>query len=276
MIAITGANGQVGQAVVDECKKRGIPYRAFNRADLDVTDPKTVKEVFANRSYDCIIHCAAYTAVDAAEDHPKEAFATNAYAPWLLASTGVPIISISTDYVFDGNAVEPYETDTPTRPLSIYGLSKRAGEIALLEGKFFGAVVRTAWVYSKRANTKNFFHTMQRLANDRSEISVVNDQIGAPTLAEDLASALVTLFEKGVHRHPMCVLHFTNAGTCSWFEFATEIVHGTNPACTVLPIPSSSYPTKAQRPAYSVLSHRSLEPYGIVPRHWQEALVSPL
>lgn len=276
MIAVTGASGQVGQAVVDECKKRGIPYQAFNRTNLDVTDPRAVNDVFADRSYDCIINCAAYTAVDAAEDHPQEAFVANACAPWLLASTGVPIISVSTDYVFDGNATEPYEIDAPTQPLSIYGLSKRAGEVALLEGQFFGAVVRTAWVYSKRAKTKNFFHTIRRLAKDRSELSVVNDQIGAPTLAEDLASALVTLFEKGVHRRPMCILHYTNAGTCSWFEFATEIVRMESSGCTVLPIPSSSYPTKAQRPAYSVLSHRSLEPFGIVPRHWQEALVSSL
>lgn len=276
MIAVTGANGQVGRAVVAECDKLGIPYRAFKRADLDVTNPKAVNEVFTDRSYDCIVHCAAYTAVDNAEDHPQEAFATNAYAPWLLASTGVPILSVSTDYVFDGLVTTPYETDAPAHPLSVYGLSKRAGEIALLEGRFLGAIVRTAWVYSKREDTKNFFHTMRRLAQERSEIHVVNDQIGAPTLAEDLAAALVTLFEKGAHRKPMHVLHFTNWGACSWFDFATEIVHMTHPACTVLPIPSSGYPTKAQRPAYSVLSLRSLEPYGIEPRHWKEALSSPL
>lgn len=276
MIAVTGASGQVGQAVVDECKKRGVPYRAFNRTDLDVTDPKAVKEVFTDQPYDCIVHCAAYTAVDNAEDHPQETFATNAYAPWLLASMGVPILSVSTDYVFDGHAVTPYETNAPARPLSVYGLSKRAGEIALLEGRFLGAIVRTAWVYSKRNGTKNFFHTMCRLARERSQVNVVNDQFGAPTLAEDLAFALIRLYEKGAHRQPMHVIHFTNMGTCSWFDFATEIVHMTHPACAVLPIPSSGYPTKAQRPAYSVLSLRSLDPYGIEPRHWKEALFSPL
>lgn len=276
MIAVTGANGQLGRAVVTECAKRGIAYRAFNRNDLDVTNPKAVNKVFADRSYDCIVHCAAYTAVDNAEDHPQEAFATNAYAPWLLASTGVPILSVSTDYVFDGHAATPYETNAPVCPLSVYGLSKRAGEIVLLEGRFLGAIVRTAWVYSKREDTKNFFHTMCRLAQERSKIHVVNDQIGAPTLAEDLATALVTLFEKGAHRKPMHILHFTNRGACSWFDFATEIVHMTHPACAVLPIPSSDYPAKAQRPAYSVLSLRSLEPYGIEPRHWKEALSSPL
>ena len=276
MIDVTGANGQLGRAVVTECEKRGISYRAFNRNDLDVTNPQAVNKVFADRSYDCIIHCAAYTAVDNAEDHPQETFATNAYAPWLLASTGVPILSVSTDYVFDGHAASPYETNTPARPLSVYGLSKRAGEIALLEGRFLGAIVRTAWVYSKRKGTKNFFHTMCRLAQERSQINVVNDQFGAPTLAEDLAVALLTLYEKGAHRKPMHVIHFTNQGACSWFDFATEIVRLTHPACAVLPISSSCYPTKAQRPAYSVLSLRSLEPYGIEPRHWKEALSSPL
>lgn len=276
MIAVTGANGQLGRAVVEECEKRGISYHAFNRTDLDVTNSKLVNETFANLSFDCIIHCAAYTAVDAAEDQPQEAFAANACAPWYLASTGVPILSVSTDYVFDGNAVAPYETDAPTRPLSIYGLSKRAGEVSLLEGGFHGAIVRTAWVYSKRKGTKNFFHTMCRLAQERSQIKVVNDQFGAPTLAEDLAAALMTLYEKGDHRQPMHVLHFTNAGVCSWFDFATEIVRIANSNCAVLPIPTSSYPTKAKRPAYSVLSLSSLESYGIVPRHWKEALFSSL
>lgn len=276
MIAVTGANGQLGQAVVEECEKRGISYRAFTRSDLDVTNSKFVNKTFTGQFFDCIVHCAAYTAVDAAEDQPQEAFATNACAPWFLASTGVPILSVSTDYVFDGTAVVPYETDAPTRPLSIYGLSKRAGEVALLEGGFLGAIVRTAWVYTKRKGTKNFFHTMCRLAQERSKINVVNDQFGAPTLAEDLAAALITLYEKRAHLQPMHVLHFTNTGTCSWFDFATEIVRLSNSNCAVLPIPTSSYPTKAKRPAYSVLSLCCLESYGIVPRHWKEALLSSL
>ncbi len=276
MIAVTGANGQLGQAVVDKCKRHGLSFRAFGRTELDVTDPKAVSEVLVGETFDCTIHCAAYTAVDAAEDRPQEAFAANAYAPWLLASTGVPILAVSTDYVFDGKAASPYEADATARPVSVYGLSKRAGEVALLEGGFSGAIVRTAWVYSKREGTKNFFHTMQRLARERDEIRVVNDQIGAPTLAEDLAAALVTLYEKGAHHKPMHVLHCTNSGTCSWFDFATEIIRMTNPNCTVTPIPTSAYPTKAKRPAYSVLSLRSLDAYGIKPRHWKEALLSPL
>lgn len=272
MIAVTGCGGQLGRAVSEACLARRVPFRAFNRTSLNITNPEAVKKTFEKGDFDCIIHCAAYTAVDVAEDHPEDAFSVNAYGPWLLAKTGVPILSVSTDYVFDGAASVPYETEAPCRPLSVYGLSKRAGETALLEGDFHGAIVRTAWVYSKREGTKNFYQTIRRLASERSELSVVDDQVGAPTLAEDLANTLVTLYEKGVHLHPMQIVHFTNAGFCSWFDFASEIVRQANLAATVQPIPTSAYPTKAIRPRFSALSLSSIERYGIFPRHWKEAL----
>lgn len=273
MIAVTGCGGQLGRAVSEACEGRGIPFRAFDRTALNITSPEAVKKSFKEGDYDCIIHCAAYTAVDAAEDHAAEAFLTNAYAPWLLARTGVPILSVSTDYVFDGTASVPYETSSSCCPLSVYGLSKRAGETALLEGRFNGAIVRTAWVYSKRVGTKNFYQTIRRLASERSELSVVADQVGAPTLAEDLASTLVALYEKGVHKSPMQILHFTNAGSCSWYEFASEIVRHSGLATPIRPIPTSAYPTKATRPRFSALSLASIEHYGVFPRHWKEALI---
>lgn len=272
MIAVTGCGGQLGRAVSEVCSARGVPFRAFNRNSLNVTNLEAVKKTFEEGDFDCIIHCAAYTAVDVAEDHPEDAFSVNAYGPWLLAKTGVPILSVSTDYVFDGTTSVPYETEDACRPLSVYGLSKRAGETALLEGGFYGAIVRTAWVYSKRDGTKNFYQTIRRLASERSELNVVDDQVGAPTLAEDLASMLVTLYEKGVHLNPMQILHFTNSGSCSWFDFASEIVRQANLAATVYPIPTSAYPTKAIRPRFSVLSLSSIARYGIFPRHWKEAL----
>lgn len=274
MIAITGSRGQLGQAVLDVCSERGIPFRAFDRTSLNVTNSDTVKSVFEKDDFDCIIHCAAYTAVDAAESHPEEAFAVNAYGSWLLANTGVPILSVSTDYVFDGTASVPYETEALCRPLSVYGLSKRAGETALLEGNFRGAIVRTAWVYSKREGTQNFYNTMLRLASERTELGVVDDQVGAPTLAEDLASTLVSLYESSVHKSPMRILHFTNSGSCSWYDFATEIVRNSGLSTPIHPIPTSAYPTKAIRPRYSVLSLSSIESYGIHPRHWKEALAN--
>lgn len=274
MIAITGSGGQLGQAVLAVCSERGIPFRAFDRTSLNITNPENVRKIFEENDFDCIIHCAAYTAVDAAESHPEEAFTVNAYGSWLLARTGVPILSVSTDYVFDGTASVPYETESPCRPLSVYGLSKRAGETALLEGDFRGAIVRTAWVYSKREDTKNFYNTMLRLASERSELSVVDDQVGAPTLAEDLASTLVTLYENSVHKNPMHILHFTNSGSCSWYDFASEIVRQSGLSTPIRPIPTSAYPTKAVRPRYSVLSLSSIERYGICPRHWKEALAN--
>lgn len=272
MIAITGAGGQLGRAVVEVCTKKGLSFRSFARTELDITKPSSVNEILNREVFDCIIHCAAYTAVDAAEDQVDQAYFVNAYAPWLLANTRIPILSVSTDYVFDGNASEPYETTSQCCPISVYGQSKRAGEISLLEGNFLGAIIRTAWVYSPREGTKNFYHTMCRLASERSEIKVVNDQTGAPTRAEDLAEALVKMYEKGVHQEKMQILHFTNTGTSTWYDFAKEIVKISGQKCTVLPIPTSAYPTKARRPKYSVLSLNSLARYGIKPRHWADAL----
>lgn len=274
MLLITGKNGQLGQAVADICTSRGIAFAAFSRTELDIADREAVRRMVLPGTFDAVINCAAYTAVDAAEDNPGKAYAINACGPWNLAATGVPILHVSTDYVFDGKADEPYDVDDTPRPLGVYGLSKRAGETALLEGGFRGAVVRTAWVYSKRAGTKNFYQTIKRLSAERPTLRVVDDQLGAPTRAEDLALALVELYEKKAHLEPMKVLHFTNSGRTSWCGFARAIVEETPNACEVKAISSAEYPTKAVRPAFSVLSLASLAPYGIVPRSWQEALAA--
>lgn len=273
MLLITGANGQVGRAAACICAGKGIPFKAVGSTELDISNADSVAQVLHNRLFDCILNCAAYTAVDAAEDDRKRAFAVNAEGPALLAASGIPILHISTDYVFDGASDIPWETDSPTHPLSVYGASKLAGEEALVKAGGKGAVVRTAWVYSKRPGTKNFYQTIKRLASERSELKVVNDQIGTPTKAEDLADAMLTLYAKGAHRQPMQVLHFTNKGSCSWFDFACEIVAASGSNCNVLPILSSAYPAKAVRPKFSVLSLKSLEPWGIHPRDWREALL---
>ncbi len=274
MIAITGASGQLGAALVELCVQKKIPCFGLDHRKLDVSSQESVRSFFDRKDIDCIINCAAYTAVDASEDHIRDAFAVNAFGPWNLAKTGIPVLHVSTDYVFDGLASEPYEADAPSHPISVYGLSKRAGETALLEGGFQGAVVRTAWLYSGRPGTKNFLHTMERLGSERPALRVVNDQVGAPTLAEDLADALIRLYETGAHREPMRCLHITNAGSCSWFDFARAIMEHSGLACRVEPIPSSAYPTRAVRPRYSVLSLKSVERFGIRPRHWREALAS--
>ena len=224
MLLITGKKGQLGQAVADVCTSRGIAFAAFSRTELDIADREAVRRMVLPGTFDAVINCAAYTAVDAAEDNPGKAYAINACGPWNLAATGVPILHVSTDYVFDGKADEPYDVDDTPRPLGVYGLSKRAGETALLEGGFRGAVVRTA-------STK-------------------------------------------AHLEPMRVLHFTNSGRTSWCGFARAIVEETQNACKVEAITTADYPTKAVRPAFSVLSLASLAPYGIVPRSWQEALAA--
>lgn len=273
MIAVIGSKGQLGRAVLEAAASRGIPFVAADRDTVDASDRESVVAFLADHPADCIINCAAYTAVDAAEDHPAEAYAANAMAPWVLAQTGLPVIHVSTDYVFDGNGTSPYAADAPCHPVSVYGLTKRAGETALLESGARGVIVRTAWVYSSRPGTRNFFHTIRRLASEREEINVVADQVGAPTLAEDLAEALLTLLERREHLKPMHLLHFTNSGSCSWHEFASEIVRGAGTACRINPIPTSGYPTRAKRPAYSVLSLEEIRrEAGIVPRHWLEAL----
>lgn len=272
MLLITGATGQLGKAVVTVCERKKIPFKAFSHSELNISCLEDAHKIVASQ-YDCIINCAAYTAVDAAEDNVGVAYAANAYGPWCLASSRVPVIHISTDYVFDGASSSPYDVDDITKPLSVYGLSKRAGEIALLEGGFQGAIVRTAWVYSKAPGVHNFFNTILRLGKEHESLNVVHDQVGAPTRAEDLAVALVELYCQKAHLQPMHILHFTNSGKCSWFEFSNAILkfNGVT-TCQVHPINSSEYPTKAIRPKFSVLSLKSIEKYGIHPRDWLEAL----
>ena len=235
MILITGANGQLGQALTALCQRRGIACRAYSRQTLDICDQARIKACFDLESFDCVINCAAYTAVDAAED-------------------------------------DPYGIDAPVNPLSVYGRSKRAGETALLSGGFSGLIVRTAWLYSKKADSRNFYQTIRQLASNRNNLRIVNDQIGAPTLVDDLAKALVSLYEQKAHLQPMRLLHFTNAGSGSWYDFACAIVRHLDLSCYIEPITTSDYPTKAKRPSYSVLSLNSLQPYAIEPRHWLTAL----
>lgn len=271
MLLITGANGQLGRALAAACCRHDIAHRAVSRSECNIRDPDAVKALCDSDSFECIFNCAAYTNVDAAEGEPAAAYAVNAFGPWLLARSGIPLVHISTDYVFDGLARSPYETHAPTSPLSVYGLSKRAGETALLEGGFNGLVIRTAWLYDKAPGSRNFYQTIRRLADERRTLQVVADQIGTPTHVVDLAEALVALYERQAHRQAMHLVHFTNSGHCSWYDFACAIVRENESACSVYPIPTSAYPTRAIRPQYSVLSLKSLDDYGIRPRHWLEA-----
>ena len=272
MIAVTGAGGQLGRTVLSALRRRGILGLGFDRHGINIADRDAVVQNLRPGVFDCIINCAAYTAVDDAEDHSRDAIAVNAAAPKYLTDTGIPIIHISTDYVFDGRARQPYEVDSQTAPLSVYGSSKQMGEAALLTSKACGCIIRTSRLYSPIAGTKSFFQTMLQLLSERQSLGVVSDQFSAPTLAEDLADALVELYLQGAHLRSMQVLHFTNTGETSWLGFASAIQERIGTTCKLEAIPAVQYPAKARRPHYSVLSLQSLQAWRIKPRSWQDAL----
>ena len=272
MIAITGVTGQLGKTMLTTLKRRGILGLGFDRHELNIADQNAVVQNLRPSVFDCIINCAAYTAVDEAEDHSRDAIAVNATAPKYLTDTGIPIIHVSTDYVFDGRARQPYEVDSQTAPMSVYGRSKQMGEAALLTSKACGCIIRTSRLYSPIAGTRSFFQTMLQLLSERQSLGVVSDQFSAPTLAEDLADALVELYLQGAHLRSMQVLHFTNTGETSWHGFASAIQEKIGTTCKLKAVPAVQYPTKARRPHYSVLSLQSLQAWRIKPRSWQDAL----
>lgn len=272
MIAVTGAGGQLGRTMLSALRRRGILGLGFDRHELNIADQNAVIQKLRPGVFDCIINCAAYTAVDDAEDHSRDAIAVNAAAPKYLTDTGIPIMHISTDYVFDGRARQPYEVDSQTAPLSVYGRSKQMGEAALLTSKACGCIIRTSHLYSPTAGTRSFFQTMLQLLSERQSLGVVSDQFSAPTLAEDLADALVELYLQGAHLRSMQVLHFTNTGETSWLGFASAIQERIGTTCKLEAIPAVQYPAKARRPHYSVLSLQSLQAWRIKPRSWQDAL----
>lgn len=270
MYLITGSRGQLGQELA-----RLLPDAILTDSDiLDITDAAAVNAFVREHNIDTIINCAAYTAVDRAEDDAELAHRVNAIGPENLARSGARVVHISTDYVFDGCGHTPYNPDDETNPVSVYGRTKRAGEIAVLENARAAVVIRTAWLYSPYGN--NFVKTMRRLGAEKESINVVCDQIGTPTCAADLAAAIVAILPK-MHDGMREVYHFTNEGVCSWYDFACAIMELSGLSCTVNPIPSSAYPTRAVRPAYSVLSKEKIkQDFNLTIPHWREALIKCL
>ena len=266
MYLITGCNGQLGT----ELKKR-LPDAICADVDmLDITDMAAVEKFVREKNVDLIINCAAYTAVDKAEDDVDLATKINVDGPRNLAKTGAKIIHISTDYVFDGMAHKPYMTDDETKPVSVYGKTKRMGELAVLENAPIAVVIRTAWLYSPYGN--NFVKTMRRLGAERDSINVVSDQIGTPTYAGDLADAIVQIIPQMTSENSG-VYHFTNLGVCSWYDFASEIMEKSDLNCVVNPINSNQYPTRATRPFYSVLDKSKIQNvFNIKIDHWKKGL----
>ena len=239
-------------------------------AELDITDEAAVKAYVDEHNVDTVINCAAYTAVDKAEDDEASAAKVNIDGPRNLAKSGAKIIHVSTDYVFDGSGHKPYQPEDAAHPVSVYGRTKLAGENEVLKYAKEAVIIRTAWLYSPYGN--NFVKTMRRLGAERESLNVVADQIGTPTYAADLAQAIMQILpqmsaaNKGVY-------HFTNEGVCSWYDFAHKIMELSGLKCRVNPIPSAAYPTKATRPFYSVLDKSKIkQTFGIAIEHWEEGL----
>ncbi len=269
-ILITGAKGQLGTEL-----SKLLPKAVSADADtLDITDFEAVKEFVSNNRIDVIINCAAYTAVDRAEEEEALAAEINIDGPRNLAQTGCKIIHISTDYVFDGLGHKPYTPEDLPHPISVYGKTKFAGEKAVLDNAEVAVVIRTAWLYSPYGN--NFVKTMRRLGAEKESLNVVADQIGSPTYAADLAQAIVAILPQMNERNKG-IYHYTDEGVCSWYDFATEIMNLSELRCKVCPIPGSLYPTKATRPFYSVLDKTKIkETFNIEIPHWKESLIKCL
>ena len=278
LVWLVGARGMLGQEVAAALRSRSILHITTD-LDCDITCLDAVRAFAGEHRPDTILNCAAYTAVDRAEDEEEKAFAINATGPrnlGLVASErGATVIHLSTDYVFDGRKTSPYVEDDPLAPQGAYGRSKVAGEAALHETCPSSLVVRTAWLYGTKG--PNFVETMLRLFASREEVSVVDDQHGTPTYAPDLAAALVTIV--CAESKAFGTYHYTNNGETTWFRFARRIHDRARATgmlgrdCRLKAITTAEYPTRARRPAWSVLDKSKIaRAFGVVPRAWEDAL----
>ncbi len=278
VILVTGANGQLGQAIqfvasdYEDCQ-----FIFASSQDLDITNQTNVNQFFEHNKIDFCINAAAYTAVDKAESDVEKATLVNVDGPKNLAIAckkhQAKLIHISTDFVFDGSADKPYlETDT-TNPLGVYGQTKLDGENAIIENFSDYFIVRTSWVYSQFGN--NFMKTMLRLASERDSLNIVSDQIGSPTNAVDLAKATLSIIKSNSSAYG--IYNFSNEGTASWFDFAKEIFNVNDVCIEVNPIPTEAFPTPAKRPKYSVLDKTKIkETFNIEIKSWQQALLQTI
>ena len=277
-ILITGANGQLGQSIAEMSKNhKQIECFFVTRNELDITNEDLVNHYFDDKSFDFVINCAAYTAVDKAEDDQENAFLVNAKATEFLAkisnAKNIPFIHVSTDYVFDGTESVPRLETDQTNPIGVYGQTKLDGENLALDNNPKTIILRTAWVYSRFGN--NFVKTMLRLFNDKDSISVVADQIGSPTNAIDLANAILEIVSKDELVYG--IYNYSNEGECSWFEFAQKIKEFSGSSIEINPVPTSAYPTKAKRPAYSLLDKSKIkEVYQLEIPTWEDSLKEEL
>lgn len=273
-ILISGAKGQLGTELSRLCNLfQMYNFVCLSKDEMPLDNPEMVRKVFEEQRPEFCINCAAYTAVDKAESDIERAYTVNADGPGMLASLckefDTKFIHISTDYVFDGLAKKPYKEDDLALPQTVYGTSKLEGEKQVMRANKNAVVIRTSWVYSEFG--KNFVKTMLRLINEQQEINVVNDQIGSPTYAGDLAEALLNIIYSG-NWHPG-VYHYSNRGAISWYDFVLAITESMGSSVKINPISSSNYLTTAKRPVYSVLDTKKIEDvYDIPIKYWKDSL----
>ena len=276
-ILITGANGQLGRSLQRLGCVSPHNYICTDVAELDITDAGAVLRAVREQGIDVIVNCAAYTDVERAEDDEPTAELLNHKAAGNLAAaakaTGATLFHVSTDYVFDGTAHLPYTEDAPTAPLGVYGRTKLAGERAVAESGCKHLTFRTAWLYSEYGN--NFLKTMLRLTAEKERLNVVFDQAGTPTYAGDLAMTIFSIVEGGYFAGNEGLYHFSNEGVASWYDFAAEIAAAAgHDKCRIRPCRTAEFPTKAARPAYSVLDKSKIkETFGLEIPHWRESML---
>ncbi len=270
-VLVTGVKGQLGYDVVNELRKRDIEPIGVDIQEMDITDADSVDRVITASQADAVIHCAAYTAVDAAEDNQEICHKVNVDGTQNIATVckklGIKMMYISTDYVFDGQGTRPWEPEDERHPLNVYGQTKYEGELAIQNTLDEYFIVRIAWVFG--VNGKNFIKTMLNLAETHDHLTVVNDQYGSPTYTYDLARLLVDMIVTDKYG----IYHATNEGICTWYEFACEIFRQAGVQVEVEPVSSEAFPAKAKRPSNSRMSKDKLEQNGFqrLPV-WQDAV----
>jgi len=282
-ILVTGANGQLGSELRELSGYfTNYDFTFITRHDLDLSDALAIKVWFENKTFDVIINCAAYTAVDKAEIEADLAFAINATAVQTLAQFaklhGISMLHISTDYVFAGDSCKPYQETDATCPQGVYGQSKLEGELAMRAiNPDRSVIIRTSWVYSRFGN--NFVKTMVRLGKERKELSVIYDQIGTPTSAKDLALVLLMIIDSPQLQSQSGteIYHYSNEGVCSWYDFALAIFKSSPIRCKVKPIETKDYPTPAKRPHYSLLNKAKIKnTFDLTIPYWRDSLLQCL
>ena len=280
-VLITGSNGQLGSEIKEcaseyenlECIFRDLP-------ELDICDAKALISFIVDENINAVINCAAYTAVDKAEEDPEIAEQVNAKGVLNLVNALEKVygklIHISTDYVFDGNHLQPYKESDPVSPVGVYGETKRAGEFAVLNSSIDAIVIRTSWLYSVYGN--NFVKTMLRLGNEKKSLQVVSDQKGTPTFAKDLAKTCLNILSDAGSTNISkkgSLYHYSNEGVTSWYDFSVAIMELGNIDCKVIPIETKDYPTQARRPLYSVLDKSKIKSdFKLTIPHWRDSLAN--